>query len=265
MDATCRSLQSPDQMTAALAARVEETCLNAWPALQEVHYDGWLLRLADGKTRRTNSVNVLRDGMRPLGEKIAFCESFYRQHGLPPHFRILSNQSDVLDRELALRGYDFDDETVTLFMDFSEHAPRTGPGKAELSETAPTAEWIDARLEFWGQMQGTRGKLEKILMQLSLPAVFVAARGPSGHIDAVAKGAIHDRIVCVNLVATRDSERRKGLSETCVSSILSWAAARGAQGACLQVLAENTPAIRLYGKLGFMHELYRYHYRSPSE
>jgi len=58
-------------LAGTLASRVEETCLNAWPALQEVHYDGWLLRLADGKTRRTNSVNVLRHGSRPLSEKIA--------------------------------------------------------------------------------------------------------------------------------------------------------------------------------------------------
>lgn len=264
MDATNGILQSPDLMTAMLASRVEETCLNAWPALQEVHYDGWLLRLADGKTRRTNSVNILRDGARPLGEKIAFCESFYRDHGLPAHFRILSNQGDALDRELEQRGYAFDDETVTLFMDFAEYPPRPGPGEAELRETAPTTEWIDARLDMSGQVPNSRGKLEKILLQLSLPAVFASSRGSSGRIDAVAKGAIHDRIACVNLVATRESERRKGLSETCVSSILDWAARRGAQGACLQVLAANTPAIRLYGKLGFVHELYRYHYRSPS-
>ena len=52
-----------------LAARVEDVCLNAWPALQEIHYDGWLIRLADGQTRRTNSVNVLHDGSLPARRK----------------------------------------------------------------------------------------------------------------------------------------------------------------------------------------------------
>ena len=65
----------------ALAARVEEVCLNAWPAPQELHYDGWLIRLADGQTRRSNSVNVLRDGMLPVEEKIDYCERVYRGHG----------------------------------------------------------------------------------------------------------------------------------------------------------------------------------------
>jgi GNAT superfamily N-acetyltransferase len=249
--------------SAMLAARVEETCLNAWPALQEVHYDGWLLRLADGKTRRTNSVNILRDGTRALDEKIAFCEDFYRRHQLPAHFRILSTQGEILDRELEQRGYSRDDETVTLFMDFGQHTPQRCPPEVELRGTAPTREWVDARLEISGNPAQSRRKLEKILQQLSLPAIFAAARGTTGRIDAIAKGAIHDGIVCVNLVATRDSERRKGLSDACVSSILDWASKRGAQGACLQVVTANTPAIRLYDKLGFTQELYRYHYRSP--
>ena len=35
------------------------------------------------------------------------------------------------------------------------------------------------------------------------------------------------------------------------------------KGACLQVVSDNAPAIRLYESLGFVHELYRYHYRTP--
>ena len=61
--------------TPKLNAQVEETCMNAWPALKEVFYDGWLIRLANGATRRTNSVNVIGPGRRPLQEKIAYAEA----------------------------------------------------------------------------------------------------------------------------------------------------------------------------------------------
>jgi GNAT superfamily N-acetyltransferase len=247
----------------ALASRVEEACLNAWPALQEVHYDGWLLRLADGKTRRTNSVNVLRNGHRPLAEKIAFCEQFYRQQKATPCFRILSTSDDGLDEQLGVQGYVAEDVTDTLYMDFAKHPPTRTGHEVEIQESVPPAEWISARLEISGTAADDRAKLEKVLQLLALPAAFAACRGPAGSIDALAKGAIHDGIVCINLVATRPSARRQGLSAACLQAILHWARQRGTSGACLQVLATNTPAIQLYRKLGFSACLYRYHYRHP--
>ena len=112
----------PNGELSALAARVEEVCLNAWPAPQELHYDGWLIRLADGQTRRSNSVNILRDGLMHVDEKIDYCERVYRAHELPSHFRILSTSSRALDAKLEARGYDAQDETSTLFMDFARFA-----------------------------------------------------------------------------------------------------------------------------------------------
>ena len=84
-----------------LSASVEEACLNAWPALKEIFYDGWLIRLAEGETRRTNSVNVMGAGRYAVADKIAYCEAVYRAHGQPTYFRIRSNDDPALDALLA--------------------------------------------------------------------------------------------------------------------------------------------------------------------
>ena len=106
-----------------MTAQIEETCRNAWPALKEVHYDGWLIRLANGATRRTNSVNVIGKGRFPLQEKIAYAEAIYRAHGQPSYFRVLPHADPALDTALGARGYRAEDETMTLLMDFRKHPP----------------------------------------------------------------------------------------------------------------------------------------------
>ena len=50
----------------ALSWRIEETCFNAFPSLRQVLFGNWLLRFADGVTRRVGDRRVLR--RRPPAE-----------------------------------------------------------------------------------------------------------------------------------------------------------------------------------------------------
>ena len=121
--------------TPKLTQQVEETCMNAWPALKEVFYDGWLIRLANGATRRTNSVNVIGQGQRALADKIAYCEAVYRAHAQPTYFRILSTAAPDLEAALDSRGYRKEDETATLFMNFRKRRPPAAEGSPTLSRS----------------------------------------------------------------------------------------------------------------------------------
>ena len=249
-----------------LTTQVEETCRNAWPALKEVHFDGWLIRLAQGATRRTNSVNVMRrssGGGRPLADKIAYCEAIYRAHGQPSYFRILSSADPALDAALAARGYRAEDETATLHMDFRRHPPPS-PGAAiatQVHDGRPPRPWLEAHRIHSRRTPDEAAKLHAILDVLAVPAFFAEARDTAGEIASVAFCGIHARMACVQWVVTDPAQRRLGLSHAALSALLVRAAEAGATAACLQVVAANTPAIALYKRLGFAAELYRYHYR----
>jgi N-acetylglutamate synthase len=71
-----------------LYRRLEEVALNAWPALQQMLFDGWLLRFARGYTKRANSINALYDSRLDVATKIAACEHAYTAQGLTPVFRL---------------------------------------------------------------------------------------------------------------------------------------------------------------------------------
>ncbi len=249
--------------TPRLNAQVEETCMNAWPALKEIFYDGWLIRLADGATRRTNSVNVIGPGRRPLADKIAYCEAIYRAHRQPTYFRILSCAEPGLEEALDARGYRAEDETATLFMNFRRHTPSKPDGAivTDVRDGRPTASWLTAHRIHSRRTLQDAAKLHAVLDVLAVPAFFAEARGEDGEIASVAFCGVHERLACVQWVVTDPGRRRLGLSRATLCALLIRAQEAGAAGACLQVVADNHAAIRLYEGLGFGQELYRYHYR----
>ena len=71
-----------------LHRRIEEASLNAWPALQQMLFDGWLLRFAKGYTQRANSVNPLFGSSLNAEEKIELCERLYAEKEQPTIFRL---------------------------------------------------------------------------------------------------------------------------------------------------------------------------------
>jgi hypothetical protein len=166
-----------------LSASVEEACLNAWPALKEIFYDGWLIRLAEGHTRRTNSVNVIGPGIYDLAEKIGHCEAIYSAHGLPTYFRIRSNDHPALEEKLIARGFRAEDETRTLYLDFANTPPVPSDG-IEIAER-PSAEWLAAHERFSGR-PAANGVGKRLLDLVALPVAFAAARNGEGQIVSVA-------------------------------------------------------------------------------
>ena len=101
-----------------LRKRIEEVSLNSWPALQQVLFDGRILRFSDGYTKRANSVNPIYASSLGVNEKIDLCEKYYADKGLLSVFRLTPFSSPTdLDQALESRGYQRADPTFVLHLD----------------------------------------------------------------------------------------------------------------------------------------------------
>src|SRR5262245_32766569 len=126
-----------------LAKRIEEASLNAWPALQQMVYDGWLLRFAGGYTRRANSVNGLYLGVLDPREKITYCEQVYQKKGLTPTFRVTPFLDPPLSEEiLEEAGYQKAGQTSVQVLGLTGLPLQTTSSAQHWA--APVEAWVEA-------------------------------------------------------------------------------------------------------------------------
>lgn len=239
----------------ALEWRVEETCLNAWPALREVLLDGWLLRFSSGLTRRANSANPL---LPVVHAPRCDCELLYRRLGLPTIFRVLSLIDASVDERLAAAGYTREGESCVLYGAVDGVETTRDPDVRLLFQ--PTPEWFAAMSALQNHTADQAAAYRAIVGQIAIPAAF-AALYTEGEIVALAYGAIHNRLLCYESVITDNNRRRQGYSRRILTTLAAWGKKEGVSGACLEVEAGNSPARALYHAIGLQRELYRYHYR----
>ncbi len=246
---------------------IEECALNAWPPPRQMVLDGWLLRFADGFTRRANSVNPIYPGTMEVGPKVALCERIYQERGLRCVFKITPlAQPEGLDTALEKLGFAHEAETAVQVLEPLAHALEStgpgqgGPGEAELlvSESGGGA-WLEAFSRLNEVAGFNRAALEGILAHITGERWFASLQAGG---KTVACGlAVREReTVGLFDLVTEAGERRKGHSGRLIRGLLGRAGKAGATRAYLQVMCDNAPALALYEKLGF-REIYRYWYR----
>ena len=237
---------------------IEELSLNAWASLQTLLYDGWVIRFANGYTKRANSVNPLYSSTIDTGEKLLFCESLYRKQNLPTVFKLTAAvHPHDLDDRLEKRGYQKDSPTSVQTVGL-EVSDLQVPSTAELQESL-SDDWLWNFCAMSAISDAHRNTLREILINIIPRHCFVALTS-NGRVVACGLGVLQSGYIGLFDIVTDPDFRRRGFGQQVISSILAWGKENQAKTAYLQVMLNNPPALQLYAKLGF-REQYQYWYR----
>ena len=235
---------------------LEQCMLNAWPSTRAVHCDGWVFRSANGYTRRANSAHALTPS-RDFPSVFAKARNFYAALGQPATFRLTPLAGAGADALLHRLGFACADPTIVMSTRIS--------GDMSIDQTVTIATHYS---EGWGSDYAAARGLSPaeaeahavILRTIALPTAYA-----TWHVDGVplafGLGVLDYGRLGLFDIATTARARRQGAARKVVSSLIGWGHMRGAHTAWLSVIADNVPAIALYGHFGF-GERYRYHYRA---
>ena len=238
--------------------RYEEISNNAWPALQTVQYDGWILRFANGVTKRSNSVNLLYPSTLDADQKIGFCEKLYALKHIPPCFKITSiADPEDIDQRLGSRGYIL--HSTISFQTISLAGISSEPLRDIHVDTDLNPRWIDNFIRMNAFDRNRKSTYIGIMEQLFLPKCLISLSSER-KIIGVGLGVVEGNFFGLFDIVVDRAFRNTGLGYHIVGNLLRWGKKNGADTAYLQVLTDNIPALRLYEKMGF-REIYRYWYR----
>ncbi len=245
-----------------MAARkeVEAFSINAWPSLQTVLLDGWLLRFADGYTWRSNSVSALYEGgERTLEEKIAICEAIYAEAGQPTIFKITPFIDPRLDSLLDERGYNSVEHSLVMELGDLSEVPE--PTRYDIQiDLAVNQEWVNRLMTMNGMSEKSgRTTMKMFERPLMRTGFFTLYDGETA--IACGIGVANDEYVGLFDIVTHPEHRGQGAGEQLLRYILKWAREGGTKKSCLMVLRDNPPANRLYEKLNY-RTIYEYSYRT---
>ena len=237
---------------------IEELTMNAWPSLQTIVYNGWIIRMASGYTKRTNSVNPIYSFENNIDYKINYCENIYRKNNLPVIFKIIEcNEYKILDQKLETLNYEKIDLTSVQICDEIKNV--------KLYENIKinnyfTEEWKNCLYSCYNiNNSETIQTIDKMLKNIKHEMICVI-KMDKGNIAGCGYGVIERGFIGLYDIFVKEEYRGKGYGKEIVETILTKGKEIGIKKAYLTVVDNNTIAKNLYMQFGFK-EIYKYWYR----
>jgi ribosomal protein S18 acetylase RimI-like enzyme len=237
---------------------IEELSMNAWPSIQTVVYDGWIIRLANGYTKRANSVNPVYPSKIGLEEKIQYCEKLYTKHNLPAVYKLVEcDDHKKIDRKLEALKYELLDITSVQVCDDIKILEKNYSGINVNSDF--NEKWINGFIECSNIKTAFIDTLRAMLKNITGDRIVVY-KELNNETAGCGYGVIENGYVGLFDIVVKEDRRGNGYGKEIVQSILSEAGKAGIKKSYLQVVNNNETAKNLYKKTGY-REKYKYWYR----
>ena len=206
---------------------IEEITMNAWPALQTFHYDGWIIRFANGVTKRSNSVYPIYYSNEKTENKIEFCEKLFCSADLPATFKIagISNPPD-LDKILEEKGYRRQSETFVFIMKLNETLSAIDKNIEYSFETDNI--WLEHFVRMNNINISQIPVYKKIIDQILLPKSLFTLTD-NDKIMGCGLGVIEGKYIGLFDIVIDKDYRKLGYGQYLVSNILKWGKQNGAR------------------------------------
>jgi N-acetylglutamate synthase len=241
----------------SLIIGLESRLLNAWPSFDYQAYDGWILRLANGYSKRANSTTPFLPNASLDEELIDYMIARFVEANVRPTFRLNGLQAADVDERLKMRGFKDIEPTHVLV------APvKTGDCEVDPEitlEPHASKRWVREAAEAYGGDKADDAILMQIVSRIRPKAAFATLNLDDKPV-AWGLGVVERGYVGLYDVVVSPDLRGIGLGRRVVSSLMAWGCQEGAHSAYLQVREENEVALSLYRTTGF-ETAYRYTHR----
>ncbi|MGD1918793.1 MAG: GNAT family N-acetyltransferase [Pleurocapsa sp.] len=231
--------------------------------MQQILDDGWVLRFAEGYTKRANSITPLYPSYEDLTQKIKRCENTYHGFNLRPIFRLTNEpRLEIIDRTLNELGYQKQDLVSVQVKDIKKID--FFPDRAIVTlDSDISEEWLDRYVHAVNTPVQHWNTLSTLLDIVPHPTCYAMLKD-RGRFCSCGLGVLAKNYLGLFFIATAEQYRGRGYAQQLILAMLKWGKNNGATQAYVQVEAKNINGINLYNKLGFS-EVYQYFYRLKPE
>ena len=244
------------QTESSRIAELEQLAHRTWPCREEGMVGNWILRAADGFTRRANSCLTIGEPGIPLPDAVDRARNWYRDRNLQPCFKITPSSPDELDPMLQKDGWKIATPARVLSRRLDSNPTGLPP---ELQASAiPDADWLRT-VSLWDSENPDTARRHAELAMRVQAAGFLRWRTSEG-ILAVGLVAMDGLDAFLYDVVVHPERRGRGIGRAFCTGAMAWAASCGVREMALQVLESNIVGRGLYASIGF-RELYAFHYR----